>query len=527
MKSWKYWVYAGVIIVATGGFAMYWNAEPKWQENTVENLEHERYGVRRGAVRQLAKNGDESAIAHLMERLNDRSEKIELRKAAARAIGKIGGREALQSLQAVINNPGNEATLRASAILGIAKIDNPSVQQFLISVLQSQPEPVLLKQIFHVLPQYPGEISETTLVTYLEGDHPIKIKSYAFDALGRLNPEKATPLMLSDFQETRDPVTQVYYAEELAKLNELRAIKTMAKYLEETDVEDVKKALIAALAHLRAKEAVPLFIKILSKNEDHETRLALLQALGSFDDKRIVASLDSHLVRLINDWDTYRPRDTAEDRRKQVMTDKGFRPLTKDQRFYQSNLQEKIVVLKVASKVDPAASLSLYKKIFLSWQSHKEFPLLRLELHKIAVEGLIASNRNEASRFILDQDLLNSRNFTVRVGALKVLSALRPTEALPAVSQLLSDGSSEIRVGAVVALGKFNDPTVVPTLVKLLDDESERVAIAALQSIVQFKTPEATSALKKIAESKTASTRMKAYAEKFLAEKTVQDGNPL
>ena len=74
---------------------------------------------------------------------------------------------------------------------------------------------------------------------------------------------------------------------------------------------------------------------------------------------------------------------------------------------------------------------------------------------------------------------------------------------------------------------KFNDPTVVPTLVKLLDDESERVAIAALQSIVQFKTPEATSALKKIAESKTASTRMKAYAEKFLAEKTVQDGNPL
>ena len=54
MKSWKYWVYAGVIIVATGGFAMYWNAEPKWQENTVENLEHERYGVRRGAVRQLA-----------------------------------------------------------------------------------------------------------------------------------------------------------------------------------------------------------------------------------------------------------------------------------------------------------------------------------------------------------------------------------------------------------------------------------------------------------------------------------------
>jgi HEAT repeat protein len=74
MKSWKYWVYAGVIIVATGGFAMYWNAEPKWQENTVENLEHERYEVRRGAVRQLAKNGDESAIAHLMERLNDRSE---------------------------------------------------------------------------------------------------------------------------------------------------------------------------------------------------------------------------------------------------------------------------------------------------------------------------------------------------------------------------------------------------------------------------------------------------------------------
>ena len=79
----------------------------------------------------------------------------------------------------------------------------------------------------------------------------------------------------------------------------------------------------------------------------------------------------------------------------------------------------------------------------------------------------------------------------------------------------------------MVALGKFDDPTVLPTLVKLLDDESERVAIAALQSIVELNTPEATSALKEIAESKTGSTQMQAHAEKFLADKTVHEGNPL
>lgn len=99
--------------------------------HALESLRDESWQVRRRAVEQLGKFGDDQVIVMLGETLTDSNELV--RERAAQALGKIGGDKAYQTLVQAFES--NDVQAQRTAIFGLSYYPNPYVIKRMIVLL--------------------------------------------------------------------------------------------------------------------------------------------------------------------------------------------------------------------------------------------------------------------------------------------------------------------------------------------------------------------------------------------------------
>ncbi len=128
-------------------------------------------------------------------------------------------------------------------------------------------------------------------------------------------------------------------------------------------------------------------------------------------------------------------------------------------------------------------------------------PILQAEIRRMAAEeknGLIratallaiAYKRDENDAYLF-QDALNSRNATVRMGALEGIEIGRFKSALPSVAaQSGSDESPAIQIYALQVLAKFGDPSARQILMSRINDPDWPARAMAYWTLGRYGSPE-------------------------------------
>jgi serine/threonine-protein kinase len=87
--------------------------------------------------------------------------------------------------------------------------------------------------------------------------------------------------------------------------------------------------------------------------------------------------------------------------------------------------------------------------------------------------------------------ILSDPNKSVRLQAVKSLSALGAKSAIPFLANTLRDGDLKVQAAAIDALIRIGDPSAVPHLVDVLKDESEQCRRGAVEVLNEVATAEA------------------------------------
>ena len=314
------------------------------------------------------------------------------------------------------------------------------------------------------------------LAQYLSDDNE-DLSGSILDIIGEINDPGSASLVLRFMDQTASVELLCDSIKILGNLKHAGAVTKLVSTLNDSpetlffakDIQNVALATIWALGEIGSKSAVPHLLQFAKSNNKVIYLTAVADALGKINDARSLPFL----------LDQLKHRDTSV----RVNAARALGSFTGKELFkplwaaFENETEYEVRSALLDPLVDSGgtAAIERFVGMLKSGQPFTVQVLGERALKKIGVKSvpaLIAA--------------LDQKDRELRIGSIRILSTLAPTEAMPQLTNLAGEKDKIVRIAAIEALGRCGDQSSVLFLKRLslsLDKSTRKAARTAREKI--------------------------------------------
>ncbi len=439
-------------------------------------LDNENWQIRRAAVEDIIKNGDQSAINELVNKIQGEHKNLRILNSALQALTQIDG-DIITPLSKLLKI--SDADLRGYVAMALGDQNDRRAIPLLIEALKDE-NPNVKYNAIEALGKLQAREAVFALAEWVESGE-FFLAFVAIDALKNIGDPSITPILLA---RLHDEQLRVPIIEALGELGDESVVTSLVNLLNLSNAPTIVIAQALSTIWYRYKEfyddansitelirktinsqGIQNLLETLNHSKASEDLSALALVLGNSSSaiealKPIIGKLALPVIKALAKLDipvTALLIEQLEDN--------------------QTNKEDLRLAISTLEKLaDPAAVPALMR--LLSVEEDDEILVMLLKALKktdnlLTLEPLL--------------NLLNHPNPEVRHESIEVLNALNPPNLIEQICKFLHDSDSLLRESALRIVGYIGSCNVINDLLACCNDENLHVRQAAIEALPVFE----------------------------------------